>query len=58
MNNNAMLPSAISACKNSSFSFSVSGWPAVAVVAVIAACYTICKLKSLDYEMQVAAREI
>lgn len=43
MSNNTLLSTTISACKNSSFSFSVSGWPAVAVVALIAAGYTACK---------------
>ena len=57
MDNGAVLSSAISACKNSSFAYSVSGWPAVAVVAIIASCYTICKWMSYDYQKRVATQE-
>lgn len=57
MDHSAVLPSAISACKNSSFFFGVSGWPAVAVVAIVSSSFLLSKWMSLKSQKQVTNQE-
>lgn len=57
MDNGTLLSSTIGACKNSSFAFSVSGWPAVAAVGIVASCIAFCRWMTLDYQKHMATQE-